>query len=190
MREFTEDWFSHNIANIEAVLARIPKPKKILEIGSFEGRSACWFLESVLDDDGKLCCIDNFGGSLEHTEFNFNDIKRRFLLNTGQAKKGSQTLHLIEKDSVKGLAELISHNASFDFIYVDGSHTSPDTLTDACMAFQLLKSNGVMIFDDYLWEMHTGVIRSPKAGIDVFTMLFSEQCKVILNGYQVGILKY
>ena len=186
---FTQDWFSHNIPGMQSVVNQIPEIKKVLEIGSFEGRSACWFLEEVLDDSGKLCCVDNFGGSLEHTQFDFNEVKRKFLTNTSQVKKPNQHLHLVEKSSTVALADLIVHNATFDFIYIDGSHTSPDTLTDACMAFQLLKKGGGMVFDDYLWEMHTGIIRSPKAAIDMFVMLFSEQCRVVLNGYQVGVIR-
>ena len=189
MTEFTQDWFSHNIPGMQSVVNQIPEIKKVLEIGSFEGRSACWFLEEVLDDSGKLCCVDNFGGSLEHTQFDFNEVKRKFLTNTSQVKKPNQHLHLVEKSSTVALADLIVHNATFDFIYIDGSHTSPDTLTDACMAFQLLKKGGGMVFDDYLWEMHTGIIRSPKAAIDMFVMLFSEQCRVVLNGYQVGVIR-
>ena len=149
MTEFTQDWFSHNIPGMQSVVNQIPEIKKVLEIGSFEGRSACWFLEEVLDDSGKLCCVDNFGGSLEHTQFDFNEVKRKFLTNTSQVKKPNQHLHLVEKSSTVALADLIVHNATFDFIYIDGSHTSPDTLPDACMAFQLLKKGGGMVFDDY-----------------------------------------
>jgi len=189
MTEFTQDWFSHNIPGMQSVIDQIPEKKKFLEIGSFEGRSACWFLQEALDDDGTLYCVDNFGGSLEHTEFDFDEVKRKFLTNTAQVKKPNQNLHLLIEPSTKALAHLMIEEAKFDFIYIDGSHTSPDTLTDACMAFQLLKKGGGMVFDDYLWEMYTGIIRSPKAAIDMFVMLFSEQCRVVLNGYQVGVIR-
>lgn len=40
-------------------------------------------------------------------------------------------------------------NERFDFIYVDGSHRSPDVIYDAILSFGLLKKGGIMIFDDY-----------------------------------------
>ena len=186
---FTQDWFTQNIKGIESVLKLLKEKKSFLEIGSFEGRSACWYMENALDDDGTLVCIDSFGGSLEHTDFNFEDIRARFYANTEQAKKPGQELRVIEQHSVQALAKLICERQQFDFIYVDGSHTSPDTLTDACMAFPLLKQGGAMIFDDYLWEMHTAPIQSPKWGIDVFLNMFCQKVQLALIGYQVGIIK-
>jgi predicted O-methyltransferase YrrM len=54
----------------------------------------------------------------------------------------------------------------FDFIYVDGSHQAPDVLCDALLSFRLLKNNGVIAFDDYLWQEQlpygTDPIRCPK----------------------------
>ena len=65
---FTQDWFSHNIPGLESIVKLLPSNKDILEIGSFEGRSTCWFLENVLADDGTIFCIDTFSGSEEHKE--------------------------------------------------------------------------------------------------------------------------
>ena len=51
--------------------------------------------------------------------------------------------------------------APFDLIYIDGSHTAADVLTDAVLAFQLLRVGGVMIFDDYLWSMEPALSVDP-----------------------------
>jgi len=187
--DFTQDWFTQNIPGMKSVIDLIPEKKTFLEIGSFEGRSACWFLQEVMDPDGSLWCIDNFGSSLQSSAFDFVAVKSRFEENTNKAKKANQNVFLIEDTSLVGLSMLLFKNKKFDFIYIDGSHTSPDTLTDACMAFPMLKKGGAMVFDDYLWEMHTGPIRSPKAAIDTFVNMFSEQCRLVLNGYQVGVVK-
>ena len=186
---FTQDWFTPNINGMNHLMPLLKEKKAFLEIGSFEGRSACWFMENALADDGTMVCIDSFGKSLEHTDFNFEDVRARFYANTEEAKKPEQELRVIEEHSVQALAKLICEKQQFDFIYVDGSHTSPDTLTDACMTFPLLKQGGIMLFDDYLWEMHTAPIQSPKWGIDVFTNMFSHKSRVVLGGYQVGIIK-
>ncbi len=41
--EFTEDWFTQNLAAWNQVIPQL-EPRKILEIGSYEGRSACYFI--------------------------------------------------------------------------------------------------------------------------------------------------
>ena len=189
MMDFTEDWFSHNIPGITEALKHIEKPRRILEIGSFEGRSSCFWLQIILDDDGFLTCIDDFGGSVEHSEIDFEAVKKRFYGNTRRVCKSNQVVNMMEMKSILGLAHLVVQKQQYDLIYIDGSHTSPDTLTDAVMAWSLLKNGGLMIFDDYLWEMHTAPFQSPKWAIDTFTTMFCRQLKVVLHGYQVGVIK-
>ena len=82
--------------------------------------------------------------------------------------------------------ELIVENKSnyFDFIYVDGSHQGPDVLFDAVMAFKLLRKNGIIAFDDYLWferNLPNGkdLNRCPKPAIDAFTSVFYKEVDII-----------
>ena len=189
MTSFSQDWFSHNIEGIEACLKPINKINNILEIGSFEGKSSCYWLKNVLPDNGVLHCVDNFGGSLEHTHFDFKKVKSRFEENTAESKKPNQSVFLHEKSSVEALAELICKKELFDLIYVDGSHTSADTLSDAIMSWNLLRVGGLMIFDDYLWEMHTAPFNSPKWGIDTFVTMFCPKLTVLMHSYQVAVIK-
>ena len=44
---------------------------------------------------------------------------------------------------------IISDINNFDLIYIDASHYAPDVLSDAVLAFKLLKPGGILIFDDY-----------------------------------------
>ena len=44
MGNYTVDWFSNNIGNIQNCLNY--EVKKALEIGCYEGRSSCWFLQN------------------------------------------------------------------------------------------------------------------------------------------------
>jgi len=59
------DWFTPQMPLWEKYLS-VYKGKEdlsFLEIGSFEGRSAVWLLETILTDDtAKLTCIDPFHG--------------------------------------------------------------------------------------------------------------------------------
>jgi predicted O-methyltransferase YrrM len=72
---------------------------------------------------------------------------------------------------------------SFDLIYIDGSHRAPDVIVDAILGFKLLRSQGVMIFDDYPWKTDAGgsenPLNSPKIAIDAFTTLFAQQLDIV-----------
>src|SRR3989344_8187879 len=140
---FLTDWFSKQIPVWENHLAHLKgKPDlRFLEIGSFEGRSACWLLKNILTHaSAKLTCIDPFPVIGAETirkyaqahEWQIKepypeciDIERRFDANiaaTGAAHK------VIKRKGVsqETLRELPLH--SFDVIYVDGSHFPPDAL--------------------------------------------------------------
>jgi hypothetical protein len=68
-------------------------------------------------------------------------------------------------------------------------------LGDAVLAFQLLKPGGVMAFDVYQWSpMRQGTenpLLLPKAAIDAFTTLFSQNLRILPNFplYQLCIQK-
>jgi predicted O-methyltransferase YrrM len=189
MTTFSKDWFSHNIPNFEVCKSLIPNNKNFLEIGSFEGRATCWMLENMLHEEGSITCIDTFQGSEEHSNLELGSLLNTFTHNVETAAKISQHYRVMPMTSYEGLGRLINEHSLFDFIYIDGSHTAPDVMTDACMAFGLLKSKGIMLFDDYLWKDMPGVLHRPKIAIDSFVTLFSEKADLVLLGYQLAVIK-
>lgn len=185
---FTQDYFSHNIPFLTAMMNIIPNKKRFLEVGSFEGRSTCWFLEQM-DDDGVIHCIDTWAGSEEHSNLNLTGLRERFDINVDSALRPGQTVLANQMTSYRGLAFMSVTEQEFDFIYIDGSHQAPDVITDACMAFPLLKPGGVMVFDDFLWGKELGVLHSPKIAIDAFVTIFSERCNIVGIGGQLAVQK-
>jgi len=181
---FTEDWFTHNIPNFEMCMSAIPEKKLFLEIGSYEGRSTCWLLENGLSDKGSIVCVDTFNGGQEHGGVDFKAVEARFWSNAQATQGAEQKVSLMKKTSYKALAEMIGHKYVFDFIYIDGSHAPDVTLTDACMAFGLLKQGGVMLFDDYQYPHEP-----TKVGIDSFLAGFKGQYDIIVNNYQLAVQK-
>jgi len=190
--KFTQDWFSNNINNFNAVKNELKKVEHILEIGCFEGRATCWMLENMLTDDGAIHVIDTFKGGEEHESLDLSSLKDTFNDNVEEVRKETQSVHVHQDLSYVGLAELINNGYSedFDFIYIDGSHTTPDVLTDACMAFGLLRKEGIMLFDDYLWSGIPDLLHRPKTAIDLFTLAFANQCTVRMVGHQLAIQKH
>jgi predicted O-methyltransferase YrrM len=115
-------------------------------------------------------------------------VEKRFINNTkASLSKVNHNVELfIHKGfSVLALSKLIAEGklGYFDFIYVDGSHQAPEVLCDAILSFQLLKTNGVIAFDDYLWQEQlpygTDPIRCPKPAIDSFTNIYCRKIRVI-----------
>ncbi|THV02638.1 glycosyltransferase family 8 protein [Dendrothele bispora CBS 962.96] len=62
----TQDWFSHNEDHWKRLFTLITsKEPRVLEIGSWEGRSAVFLLNHLCQDGGEIVCIDHF--DLFHT---------------------------------------------------------------------------------------------------------------------------
>ena len=192
---FTADWFTNGLINFEYVKSRMDTPpESILEIGCHEGRSTCWILENLLTPNGSITCIDPFAHEPlsafrnEHPPEN-RIIEQIFRHNTDLARMPEQTIRLMPTLSFYALAELITENAQFDFVYVDGSHSADEVLADAVMAFGLLKKNGYMIFDDYLWKDAADSLDRPKMSIDAFINMFQKHIEVKMINYQLVIQK-
>src|SRR5919108_3146648 len=67
---FSEDWVGDSWLGWSRVLGRLKGRSDVqaLEIGSFEGRSALWFLENVLTGErSSITCVDIWAGPYEKT---------------------------------------------------------------------------------------------------------------------------
>jgi len=186
--QFTKDWFSQAPEvwkRLTPLLPGDPGRRHFLEIGSFEGRSAVWIAENMMVEGDELRCIDTWKGGEEHSAEDMGAVEDRFRHNIVLAAKRLPSRRIFQTPgtSVQRLAEFQGKN-EFDFIYIDGSHIAKDVLTDACMAWPLLKSGGLMVFDDYLWGDPRDVLHRPKLAIDAFANIFAEQLDVIHVGYQ------
>ena len=189
--DFTYDWFGLNAENTWRQLLPEIKPKKVLEIGSFEGRSTTFLIQNNnWCDDLELYCVDNWEGGIEHNEhgLDMKQTEMRFDKNIAIAKNRAtrnSNIFKLKGFSDSMLANLLSSNKRnyFDFIYVDGSHQAPDVLMDAVLAFKLCRVGGVIGFDDYTWSENLpygkNLLRCPKLAIDAFTTIFAGKIAVI-----------
>jgi predicted O-methyltransferase YrrM len=178
---FTADWFSHNIPNFEKCMAAIGEQRKnFLEIGSYEGRATCWLLQNGLNKRGAITCVDPYS--------EMSDVENRFWENIREVIGSTQSISLFKETSHQALGEMIKFKHpylhTFDFIYVDGAHDPATALTDACMAWGLLRQGGVMLFDDYQYPHEP-----TKVGIDAFLAGFQGQYEIVINNYQLGVKK-
>ncbi len=203
--KFTNNWFQTTAKSVwDKVVPQI-KPRKILEVGSYEGASACYMVEKMASDFPiELHCIDTWAGGVEHqpggaVESDMQSVEERFKHNIARAMKlvpQPVDLHIHKSFSDEALAKLLvdGKKNSFDFIYIDGSHQAPDVLADAVLGFKLLRVGGLMVFDDYLWSetMPYGKdpLRCPKPAIDAFVNLNFRKLQVITAPlYQLYVQK-
>jgi predicted O-methyltransferase YrrM len=192
--QFTKDWFSRNIPvweQLATLLPGTPGQRNFLEIGSFEGRSTVWIMENMMQQGDYLLCIDTWKGGEEHGAEDMDAVWQRFKTNTAIATEKTGVLAGTARGtSIVGLAdEIPEHAGTYDFIYIDGSHTAKDVLTDACMAWPLLKQGGLMVFDDYMWGNPRDALHRPKIAIDAFTNIFGETAEIVHVGYQLVVRK-
>lgn len=194
--QFTKDWFQWAPAVWEQLVPMLsgePGNREFLEIGSFEGRSAVWIAENMMSDGDILGCIDTWEGGEEHSAEDMGSVEERFDHNISllHTKYPERFIDQYKETSVKALAEIIHklETPNFDFIYIDGSHIAKDVLTDACMAWPLLKPKGIMVFDDYMWGDPRDILHRPKPAIDAFINLFAEEVEVVHIGYQAVVRK-
>jgi predicted O-methyltransferase YrrM len=193
--QFTKDWFNWAPEVWQQLIPHLPERKAFLEIGSFEGRSTTWIVENMMEDGGWIDCVDTWEGGEEHDEEDMDAVLLRFRANAKLlgAKYPARTVCEHRETSQWTLAQFVAKTFGshiYDFIYIDGSHIAKDVLTDACMAWPLLKPKGMMVFDDYLWTPNArDILHRPKAAIDAFTNIFAEEAEIVHVGYQLVVRK-
>jgi predicted O-methyltransferase YrrM len=189
--QFTENWFVNHLPIWRGLFSKY-LPERILEVGSFEGRSASYITEEC-PSLRQLVCIDMWedytGMHREFAGVQMSRVEKTFDDNmvVAQRRRSSPIdFRKIKDKSAHALATLVAERQTFDLIYIDGSHIASDVLTDAVFAFQLLRLGGVMILDDYLWrDKDTGgkdILHAPKAAIDAFTNIFYKKISVMPCG--------
>jgi len=180
---FSADWFSTKIKEWEIQLAHLKdKPARCLEIGSFEGRSAIWLHDNICthDDASMLLVEPGYSG--------VSDILKQNIMMTGTDKI---SIHPIDSTDLAHDILRITNNMEelFDYIYIDGRHTSHGTLEDAVVCFKMLAPGGRMCFDDYEWPYLSSDGTKPKLAIDAFLECYATKIKVLHIGDQVWIQK-
>ena len=123
---------------------RVGVPTKLLEVGVWEGRSACWMLDNVLTHpDSRYVGIDAWVSPPEVPV-----TARKHL-----AYHGNKAV-LLTGDSQIEVPDL---SPTFHVAVVDGLHTYEGCLIDLANCWSKLLPGGIMIADDYDYPNLPGV---------------------------------
>jgi predicted O-methyltransferase YrrM len=186
---YSQDWFSNNLPYWHAILEKNFKGQpglNFLEIGSFEGRSACWLMEHVLThESARLSCVDPFMNSVRLPGGEEWPLRKVFDHNT---EAWHSRMRVMPEFSHSALPRMLAAQEQFDFIYIDGSHAAADVMFDAVNCFHLVKPGGILLFDDYMGGNLT-TPDDPKPAIDAFLFAYRSRLKVMAMSYQVWLQK-
>jgi predicted O-methyltransferase YrrM len=146
------------------------KIKKILEIGTFDGKNA--FLLSLLFEDAKVETIDlkknddNFKNFYNRkNQINkFTNLRNNFLSkNKKIIFKEFNSIHLYNSDK------------KYDLIWIDGAHGYPVVSMDIINSLRLINKNGIIMCDDiYVNKIKSDKMYNSNAAIETLTELKNE----------------
>ena len=162
-----------------------------LELGTFKGDSAEWFLDNIFTSPHSVYhCVDMFQGSVEHKQAGIDCTSNETITREKLARFGDKVkIHVGYSAAVMTNELAISEYPFLDFVYVDAAHDAMNVLRDAVLAFQLLKPNGVMVFDDYNWRVMPRPIDCPKMAVDAFISCYGDHLTVLGVTSQYAIQK-
>ena len=120
--------------SVLAMLVRMIRPQRILEIGTFTGYSAIW-MASALSEGGKLITLD--------VNEELSEMVRCYVQRAGLSE--------VIKPIVGGAAELIpTLDERFDLVFIDADKAS--YLNYYHMIFDKVPSGGFIVADNVLWH--------------------------------------
>ncbi|HYW60113.1 MAG TPA: class I SAM-dependent methyltransferase [Xanthobacteraceae bacterium] len=201
-KDLAFDWTSRHIPLWLQILAPLrTRSVKVLEIGSFEGRSALFFVNYL--PHSTLVCIDAWDASVVDLDVvermpeaagapdkmawaveEFLKVQRRFDCNL--APFGDRVTKVVGW-SHEALAELGVGGETFDVIYVDGDHRALGAYADCVLAWPLLAPDGIMIIDDYGFMPDLPKDKRPQAGVDRFLETIPGRYDELHRDYQLVV---
>ena len=183
------NWFEYVRPNFEEFLTPLAGKEdlRFLQLGVYTGDASVWMLENILISPSSILQdVDTWQGSNEkaHETIDFEEVYGLYL---SRIREHDNLYHYRRTT----LEFLIKHRSEqFDFVYIDADHTTVGVLVDAELSWPLLKSGGIMAFDDYTWGHDSGDPRlAPQVGIDLFLHRHELDYQLLTKNHQVWIRK-
>lgn len=156
-----QGWETSDSPVFENIIKEL-KPKLIIEVGSWKGRSAIRMAQLALrhNPDIEIVCIDTWLGSYEHwvgIDENLErdrfqngrpDIYQKFLSNVVHNKM-QDYITPFPIDSINGAMTLEKLGVQADLIYVDAGHEYLSVKTDLYLVSKIVRPGGCILGDDF-----------------------------------------
>lgn len=191
VRGKTRNWAKHIIPLQDAFPVI-----RLLEIGVFEGLSACWWLDNLLTRPNDFYLgIDPWDATIMRGAFTQQPAMDRVRETAIEALKphGSKArlYHGTSVEAFRPAPEIksIMQPESFEVAYVDGLHDPLGVTFDSVNTWSVVRPGGIIVWDD--WNL--GNPRSKPHPMDVFLRnffaLIEGKYEVLWEGVQFGIRK-
>ena len=184
---YTTRWFDGNAVEWTRIFhsqGLVGRPIRVLEIGSWEGRSAVFLLHHL--PQAALTAVDTWQGGRQNAgDPRLARIEELFDANV--ARYGARVRKV--KSTSAEFFRNSEHSLPFDLIYVDGSHDAEDVIVDAVRGFELLAAGGIMIFDDYLWDCGVDTRLTPAVAINRFLRMNRGRYRILSVTGQIVLKK-
>jgi predicted O-methyltransferase YrrM len=154
-----EGWFNFETF-YKTIITNSKSTAKFVEIGVLCGKSTCYLMEEIQNQNKKIkvIAIDNFSAELRYLNPKLpapEQLEEVAVANLEEFfNKG---LTLITGDSAKTADNY--KDEEFDFIFVDGDHSYEQAKLDITAWYPKLKKGGIIAGDDY-HPNHIGVIKA------------------------------
>ena len=176
-------WFCNNLNFLSNSFKDVINIKNILEIGSYEGRSAIFFLNNFIYSN--IHCIDTWSGSDEHDNFDFSVIEKNFDSNTSTFQSNNR----LKKFKMNSNEFFLSNSKKYDLIFVDGDHSSDQVKIDIDNSWKILNKGGYLILDDYMWWFYKDLKKNPSSSLNSFIINHISEISSLKIWHQVIIKK-
>jgi len=124
---------------------------------------------------------DGFPG---YNEFNFDEVEKYY---DSRFKGNNKVIkHKMTSDMFFATKEV---KEMYDLVFIDGSHATMQTALDGINGYRFLKVGGILVFDDYKWDLEADTWLRPKTGIDSVLSLLDTRVEVIYKDGQVWLKK-
>jgi hypothetical protein len=145
--------FANRADMILALKDRLPSNPVVCEVGVALGGFSEFLLDVLQPRD--FIAMDLFG--LHEVEVLWGRPTREIFGGKTHAELyrdrfASPNVRILEGDSVAALSSLLDE--SVDLIYLDGDHRYPGVKADTAAASKKIKSDGILVFNDYIMYDH------------------------------------
>ena len=136
-----------NITPLELVIISLLvstlKPKKIFEIGTFNGRTT---INMVLNQpkDGEIITLDLPSNK---TKLPLAPSEEKYILGKDSYRRTHAQIKQVYGDSAD--YDFTDYIDRIDFMFVDGSHSYEYTMNDSKLAYNLVRRGGYILWHDY-----------------------------------------
>jgi len=151
-----EGWCSKEKASVLIDFVLMIKPKIAVEIGVYGGKSLVPIAYALQESGGKIYGIDPW--SAGESAIGMDGVNLDFWGNLDHEAIYSHLVKKIKKFGLESTVSLIRKTSesaapiqNIDMIHIDGNHSEETSLIDVTKWVPLVRSGGIIIFDDVNW---------------------------------------